>query len=60
MGPAAEAVRLDELPPSSVDWLKSNFLKTEMELRHCLRLPQEDPCECDLYLSCAKLVTTPE
>ena len=25
----------------------------------CLRLPQEGPCECDLYLSCAKFVTTP-
>jgi hypothetical protein len=23
-----------------VDWLKSNFLKTELELGHCLRLPQ--------------------
>ncbi len=27
---------------------------------NCLRLPQEGPCECDLYLSCAKFVTTPE
>lgn len=25
----------------------------------CLRLPQEGPCECDLYLTCAKFVTTP-
>ncbi len=23
-------------------------------------MPQEGPCECDLYLSCAKFVTTPE
>ncbi len=43
-----------------MDWLKSNFFKTELELGHCLRLPQEGPCECDLYLSCAKFVTTPE
>jgi hypothetical protein len=25
-----------------------------------LRLPQEGPCECDLYLTCAKFVTSPE
>jgi predicted secreted Zn-dependent protease len=43
-----------------VDWLKSNFFKTELELGHCLRLPQEGPCECDLYLTCAKFVTTRE
>jgi len=42
-----------------VDWLKSNFFKTELELGHCLRLPQEGPCECDLALTCAKFVTTP-
>ena len=28
--------------------------------RHCLRFPQEGPCECDLYLSCAKFVTSTE
>ncbi|WP_211118142.1 hypothetical protein HEP85_38930 [Streptomyces sp. RPA4-2] len=33
--------------------------KTELELGRCLRLPQEGPCECDLYLTCAKFVTTP-
>ena len=38
----------------------AEFSKTELELGHCLRLPQEGPCECDLYLSCAKFVTTPE
>lgn len=47
------------LPASTVDWLKSNFLKTELELGHCLRLPQGGPCECDLYLTRAKFVTTP-
>ena len=59
-GPAAEVIHSGELAPSSIDWLKSHFLKTELELGHCLRTPQEGPCECDLYLSCAKFVTTPE
>ncbi|MGI9060493.1 MAG: tyrosine-type recombinase/integrase [Ktedonobacteraceae bacterium] len=59
-GPFAEALKTGELPASSVDWLKSNFFKTELELGRCLRLPQEGPCECDLYLTCAKFVTTPE
>ena len=48
------------MPEESVEWLKTNFFKTELELGHCLRLPQEGPCECDLYLSCAKFVTTRE
>ena len=39
-------------------WLQTNFLKTELELGHCLRLPQEGPCECDLVLSCSKFLTT--
>ncbi len=58
-GPAAEILRAGDLSAEAVDWLKSNFLKTELELGHCLRLPQEGPCECDLYLTCAKFVTTP-
>lgn len=57
-GPAAEIIRNQRLPQSTVDWLKCNFLKTELELGHCLRLPEEGPCECDLYLNCAKFVTT--
>ena len=40
--------------------MKANFFRTELELGHCLRLPEEGPCECDLYLTCAKFVTTPE
>ena len=44
----------------SVDWLKENFFKTELELGRCLRLPQEGPCECDLYLNCAKFITSSE
>jgi len=59
-GPAAEALRPGELDAEAVNWLKSNLLKTELELGHCLRLPHEGPCECDLYLTCAKFVTTPE
>lgn len=59
-GPLAETLRSGDLPPSDVEWIKSNFFKTELELGHCLRLPQEGPCECDLYLGCPKFVTTPE
>lgn len=59
-GPLAEQLRTGVLPEESVEWLKKNFFKTELELGHCLRLPQEGPCECDLYLSCAKFVTTKE
>ena len=57
-GPGAEAIRAGKLSCSAIDWLKSNFIKTELELGHCLRLPSEGPCECDLYLSCAKFVTS--
>jgi integrase len=58
-GPSAETLRTGALSEAAVDWLKSNWLKTELELGRCLRLPQEGPCECDLYLTCAKFVTTP-
>jgi len=44
----------------AVHWLQTNFLKTELELSHCLRLPAEGPCECDLALSCPKFLTTSE
>ncbi len=59
-GPFAETLRSGELSASAVDWLQSNFFKTELELGRCLRLPQEGPCECELYLTCAKFVTTPQ
>jgi hypothetical protein len=59
-GPAAEALLANRLDEATVDWLKTNFLKTELELGHCLRLPQEGPCECDLYLRCSKFFTTSE
>jgi integrase len=55
----AEAIRTGALGGPAIDWLHSNFLKTELELGHCLRLPSEGPCECDLYLSCSRFVTTP-
>jgi len=58
-GPGAEAVRGGALGASGVDWLKTNFLKTELELGHCLRLPVEGPCECELFLTCSRFVTTP-
>jgi hypothetical protein len=57
--PLAQQLRAGALPAPAVDSLKANFLETELELGHCLRLPQEGPCECDLYLTCAKFVTTP-
>ncbi|MGH3813725.1 MAG: tyrosine-type recombinase/integrase [Pseudonocardiaceae bacterium] len=57
-GPAAQALREHRLDPDAVHWLQTNFLKTELELGHCLRIPAEGPCECDLMLSCSKFLTT--
>lgn len=59
-GPLAETLRRGQLDQTALDWLKTNFYKTELELGRCLRLPQEGPCECDLYLTCPKFVTTPQ
>ncbi|WP_405852464.1 tyrosine-type recombinase/integrase [Streptomyces sp. NBC_00090] len=59
-GPLADTLRSGQLDQDALDWLKTNFYKTELELGRCLRLPQEGPCECDLYLTCAKFVTTPQ
>lgn len=59
-GSLAEALRTRTMPEDSLAWLKTNFFLTELELGHCLRLPEEGPCECDLYLTCAKFVTTPD
>jgi integrase len=58
-GPLADTLRNGQLDQTAIDWLKTNFYKTELELGRCLRLPQEGPCECDLYLTCPKFVTTP-
>jgi len=46
------------LDPEAVSWLQTNFLKTELELGHCLRTPADGPCECDLMLTCSKFLTT--
>ena len=59
-GPLAPTLLAGAMPQESIDWLKTNFFRTELELGHCLRLPHEGPCECDLYLTCAKFVTTPD
>lgn len=59
-GPLAETIRNGELPSSDVEWIKTNFFETELELGRCLRLPQEGPCECDLFLTCPKFVTAKE
>ncbi len=58
-GPGAEAIRGGTLGKDAVDWLKTNFLKTELELGHCLRLPAEGPCECEIFFACSRFVTTP-
>jgi hypothetical protein len=58
-GPSAEALRAGNLSHADIQWLQDNFFKTELELGRCLRLPQEGPCECELYLTCAKFVITP-
>jgi integrase len=60
VGPAAEALLADRLDAATINWLKTNFFKTELELGHCLRTPAEGPCECDLYLRCSKFFTTSE
>jgi hypothetical protein len=57
-GPIAAELQAGTFPTESALWLKASFFRTELELGHCLRLPKEGPCECDLYLNCAKLVTT--
>ena len=56
--PAGKALRKHRLDPEAVSWLQANFLKTELELGHCLRIPAEGPCECDLVLTCSKFLTT--
>jgi hypothetical protein len=58
-GPARPARGAAEDPRRHrVSWLQTNFLKTELELGHCLRTPAEGPCECDLVLTCSKFLTT--
>ncbi len=59
-GPFAEILRTSRVSASDVEWLKARFIKTELELGECLRLPEEGPCECDLYLYCSRFITSPE
>jgi hypothetical protein len=59
-GPAVETLLTGKLDTEAVHWLQTNFFKTELELGHCLRLPAEGPCECDLVLTCPKFLTTSE
>ncbi len=56
-GPLAETLRAGQLGQDALDWIKTNFYKTELELGYCLRLPQEGPCGCEPDLTCAKFVT---
>ena len=58
-GPGAQMLRDGHFAQSEITWLKEHYFQTELELGRCLRLPQEGPCECDLYLTCAKFVTAP-
>ncbi|MEU9238147.1 site-specific integrase [Streptomyces sp. NPDC048385] len=57
-GPAAEELLSSRIGEDTLNWLKTNFFKSELELGHCLRAPAEGPCECDLYLRCSKFLTT--
>ncbi|MYS85451.1 tyrosine-type recombinase/integrase [Embleya scabrispora] len=59
-GPAAQTLLSLTIGEDTLDWLKTNFFKSELELGHCLRAPAEGPCECDLYLRCSKFLTTSE
>lgn len=59
-GPALDAVMKNDLSDDALNWLQTNYYKTALELGHCLRLPEEGPCECDLYLNCGKFLTTSE
>jgi site-specific recombinase XerD len=58
-GPGAERVHSGDFAEGELRWLQEHYFQTELELGRCLRLPQEGPCECDLYLTCAKFVTSP-
>ena len=35
-GPAAEALLSNQINQDTLDWLKTNYFKTELELGHCL------------------------
>jgi len=43
-GLLAKTFRAGQLGKDALDWIKTNFYKTELELGYCLCLPQEGPC----------------
>jgi hypothetical protein len=43
VGPAAAALLANQIDQGTLDWLKTNYFKTEMELGHCLRTPGRGP-----------------
>jgi hypothetical protein len=49
-GPAAEALLRGEMSDEAVHWLQTNYLKTELQLGHCLRLPAEAPVNAISHL----------
>lgn len=57
-GPAALRLQALQLTAADIAWLKAHFFQEELELGNCFRLPEEGPCECDLYLFCSRFVTT--
>ena len=59
-GPSATVVRNRELTDENLERLKDNLFRNQLELGHCLRLPAEGPCECDLFLTGPKSITTPK
>jgi hypothetical protein len=42
-GPAAEALLANRMDQDILDWLKTSFYKTELELGRCLRPPPKAP-----------------
>ncbi|MFE9137660.1 hypothetical protein [Streptomyces sp. NPDC007355] len=59
-GPAAEELLVSRIGEDTLNWLKTNFCKRELELGPCLRAPAEGPCECDLCLRCSTFLATSE
>lgn len=58
-GPAAKHILANELSEHERDLLDHHYYRTELGLGNCIRLPEEGPCECELYLTCVKFFATP-
>ncbi|MBT1669640.1 tyrosine-type recombinase/integrase [Curtobacterium flaccumfaciens pv. flaccumfaciens] len=58
-GPAAERILANSLTDAERSLLDREYYRTELGLGRCLKLPQEGPCECELYFNCEKFFTTP-